>query len=381
MIIEPGDPDCDVHVAESFHEQTDDELTKKEAKHMEADDQAIQTILIGLPEDIYAAVDSCDTAQEIRLRVQQMMKGQDKQMQMVRSNGGNQCRHFAGQNVRQNAVQNLGIQNVGNRNRLIVVSGIANQNANQNGNGNVVAAQAEGIQLQAKKFDLIAAAGDIDAIEEVNANCILMENLQQASTSGTQTDKAFVYGLDGSTEVHKYENSNNNEIFNMFTKKEQYTKLLEDTSEPHLVKQDDNNVILVDSSMAHNGGELEQHLATLSKEKSTISYLQEERKKLKDDFKTRENELFDKLIESEKKIKELNNILVKTGQLIQTMHMLSPKPDSFYHTEQKMALGYENPHYLKQAQKKQQSLYNGKVLLDKHDPPAVYDSEKTLQLA
>nr|GEW31257.1 hypothetical protein [Tanacetum cinerariifolium] len=35
-----------------------------------ADDQAIQTILLGLPEDIYAAVDSCETAQEIWLRVQ-----------------------------------------------------------------------------------------------------------------------------------------------------------------------------------------------------------------------------------------------------------------------------------------------------------------------
>nr|GEY57641.1 hypothetical protein [Tanacetum cinerariifolium] len=46
-----------------------------------------------------------------------------------------------------------------------------------------------------------------------------------------------------------------------------------------------------------------------------------------------------------------------------------------------MALGYQNPFYLKQAQKKQQSLYEGKVLVEKHDPPVVYDSEKTLQLA
>ncbi|GJU65052.1 hypothetical protein Tco_1246887 [Tanacetum coccineum] len=55
-----------------FHEQTDDELTEAEIKQMEADDQAIQTILLGLPEDIYAAVDSCETAQEIWLRVQQL---------------------------------------------------------------------------------------------------------------------------------------------------------------------------------------------------------------------------------------------------------------------------------------------------------------------
>nr|GEV50529.1 hypothetical protein [Tanacetum cinerariifolium] len=46
-----------------------------------------------------------------------------------------------------------------------------------------------------------------------------------------------------------------------------------------------------------------------------------------------------------------------------------------------MALGYQNPFYLKKAQQKKQSLYNGKVLLEKHDPPDVYDSEETLQLA
>ncbi|GJY84870.1 hypothetical protein Tco_0498896 [Tanacetum coccineum] len=46
-----------------------------------------------------------------------------------------------------------------------------------------------------------------------------------------------------------------------------------------------------------------------------------------------------------------------------------------------MALGYQNPFYLKQAQQKQQSLYNVKVLLEKHDPPVVYDSDETLELA
>ncbi|GKF66335.1 retrovirus-related pol polyprotein from transposon TNT 1-94 [Tanacetum coccineum] len=46
--------------------------------------------------------------------------------------------------VVQNAVQNPGIQNVGNQNGLTVVSGIANENLNPNGNGNVVAARAEG---------------------------------------------------------------------------------------------------------------------------------------------------------------------------------------------------------------------------------------------
>ncbi|GJU65950.1 hypothetical protein Tco_1252209 [Tanacetum coccineum] len=74
MIEEPNDPDRTPPVLPSSHLQTDDELIAKEAKQIEADDQAIQIILMGLPEDIYAAVDSCNSANEIWLRVYKMMK-------------------------------------------------------------------------------------------------------------------------------------------------------------------------------------------------------------------------------------------------------------------------------------------------------------------
>nr|GEV20266.1 hypothetical protein [Tanacetum cinerariifolium] len=278
MIHEPGDPNREVLVNETFHVQTDDELTKKELKQIEADDQAIQTILFGLLEDIYAAVDSCETAQEIWLRVQQMMKGSDIGIQEKKSKLFNKWKRFTsidGESMKwsrhitilhqtkdlhtadytqlydflkynqkevddlkaerlakiqdplapiatsnnpytfpnvenqviQNAVQNPRTQNVGNQNGLIGVPGNANQNPN--GNGNLVAARAEsnvtghnGIQLQAKEFDLMVDVADLDEIEEVNTNCILMANLQQASTSGTQTDKALVYDSDRSAE-HK----------------------------------------------------------------------------------------------------------------------------------------------------------------------------------
>nr|GFA58844.1 hypothetical protein [Tanacetum cinerariifolium] len=177
----------------------------------------------------------------------------------------------------------------------------------------------------------------------------------QASTLGTQIDSSLVYDTDRSAEVH--ENCDDNEIFNMFTQEEQYTKLLEPILESHQIPQNDNNVISEDTSV------------------------EQEKKRLKSDFKTCEDKLLNKQIQLEKKIKELNNILLKTGQSIQTIHLLSPKPDSFYHTEQKMDLGYQNPFYIKQAQKKQQSLYDDKVLLEKHDPPIVHDSKETPQLA
>nr|GEZ21009.1 hypothetical protein [Tanacetum cinerariifolium] len=94
MIAEPGDGERDVNVNETFHEQTDDELSERELKQIEADDQAIQTILLGLPEDIYAAVDSCETAQEIWLRVQKMMKGSDIGIQEKKAKLFNEWERF-----------------------------------------------------------------------------------------------------------------------------------------------------------------------------------------------------------------------------------------------------------------------------------------------
>ncbi|GKD71169.1 hypothetical protein Tco_1325259 [Tanacetum coccineum] len=168
---------------------------------------------------------------------------QDRHMLMVDDNVGNQFRENAMQNVGylvgQNAVQNQGTQNVGNQNRLSVVPGIANQH----GKGNVIAARAEvklrkrdaaylqtqlqiaqkdeaGIQLNFEEFDFMAAAGAYDEIEKVTANCNLQDNLQQASTSGTQSDKAPVYDSDGSAEVHHSKNYYDNDIVNMFTQEE-----------------------------------------------------------------------------------------------------------------------------------------------------------------
>nr|GFB57200.1 hypothetical protein [Tanacetum cinerariifolium] len=130
-----------------------------------------------------------------------------------------------------------------------------------------------GIQLQAEEFDLMAAAADLDEIEEVHANCILMANLQQASSSGTQTDKAPVYDSDRSAEVHDYENCDDNEIFNMFTQEEQYTELLEHIPEPHQVPQNDNNVISEVTSVKHSEETVEQHPANFEETRALYDSL------------------------------------------------------------------------------------------------------------
>nr|GEU58544.1 hypothetical protein [Tanacetum cinerariifolium] len=360
------------------------ELTEIDIKWMDADDQAIQAILLGLPEDIYAAVDSCETAKEIWERA-------------------------------QNATQNADVQSGGNQNGLVVVPGIANQS----GTGNVAAARTEGTRIRNQSM-----CYNCRGLGHIARNCTARPKrrdaaylqTQHASISGSQLDKAPVYDTDGSAKVHLNDNYYDNEIFNMFTQEEQYTDLLEPIPEPQLVSQNDNHVTYVAPSMVQSGvdqvaqvnlvncniretnSELKSELASSakqittlndeisnlnkqhSKEKSSISSLLEEKKKLKDDFKIQEDKFLDKEVDLEAIVKDLENILFKRDQTVQTMHMLNPMPDLFYHPNQKMALGYLNPSYLKKAQLKQQSLYNGNMLLEEHDPPTVYDLEETLKL-
>nr|GEY00649.1 hypothetical protein [Tanacetum cinerariifolium] len=275
---------------------------------------------------------------------------QDRQTQNVGGNSGNQF----GQYARQSG--------------LVVVPGIANQN----GTGNVVATRADGTGIgnQARCYNCrglghIARSYTARPRRRDAAYLQTQMLIVQKEEAGIQLQAEefnFMAAVDGSAEVHLNDNCYDNEIFNMFTQEEQYMDLLEPIPEPQLVPQNNNHVTSVG-------------------QKRHLFPPMEEKKKLKHDFKTQEDKFFDKEVDLEAIIKDLENILLKRDQMVQTMHVLNPKPDSFYHPNQKMALGYPNPSYLKKAQLKQQSLYNGNLLLEEHDPPAVYDSEETLELA
>nr|GFA66987.1 hypothetical protein [Tanacetum cinerariifolium] len=179
---------------------------------------------------------------------------------MVGGNGENQFRQYARQNV-------------GNLNGYNVVQNVRNQN----GNGNLIAARAEGNATRHNRNQIrcynCRGVADLDEIEEVNANYILIANLQQASTSGTQTDKAPVYESDGSAELHDYENCYDNEIFNIFTQEEQYTELLEPIPESHQVPQNVNNVISEVTGVGQSRETVEQHPANVEETRALYDSL------------------------------------------------------------------------------------------------------------
>nr|GFB60032.1 hypothetical protein [Tanacetum cinerariifolium] len=180
----------------------------------------------------------------------------NRQIAQPGQNAGNLNGYNEVQNVGNQVAQNPRVQNVGNQNGLIGVQGNRNQNqiGNAGHNGNqircynyrgvghfardctvrlkrrdvaylqtqLLIAQKEeaGIQLQAEEYDLMAVAADLDEIEEVNANCILMANLQQASSSSTQSDSTPVYDSDGSVE-------NDNNVISEVTDVEQCGETVE----------------------------------------------------------------------------------------------------------------------------------------------------------
>nr|GEW26325.1 Gag-Pol polyprotein [Tanacetum cinerariifolium] len=169
-----------------------------------------------------------------------MNMGQDRQIQ---------------NNSRIQGAQNAG-QNAGVQNRLVVVPGIANQS----GTDNVVAVRAEGTRIGNQSrlsCSLLKRKKQGYNFKQKNLTSWLL----QASTSGTQHDKAPVYDIDGSAEVQLNDNCYDNEIFNVFTQEEQYTDLLEPILEPQLVPQNDNHVTYVAPSMVHSGGTVETSFA------------------------------------------------------------------------------------------------------------------------
>ncbi|GJW26635.1 hypothetical protein Tco_0040446 [Tanacetum coccineum] len=100
---------------------------------------------------------------------------------------------------------------------------------------------------------------------------------------------------------------------------------------------------------------------------------------MKKDFKDQEYKDIDKHIALENQVKILSNIVYRTSQSAQTVHMLIPKPSSYFNG--KCSISFASPEYLKKAQWEKPCLYKGEY--DKHDLAKLLapESEETFCLA
>ncbi|GJU60643.1 retrovirus-related pol polyprotein from transposon TNT 1-94 [Tanacetum coccineum] len=151
----------------------------------------------------------------------------------------------------------------------------------------------------------------------------------------------------------------------------------------NLYAQQDSMILLV---IEQKSEQLINHVNNWEKanHEKNIESLTAELERYKEQAKTFEQRLnidlsIHKEIDLEKKIKILDNIVYKVGQYGQTVHMLT-KPQVFYDDTHKQALGYQNPFYLKKAQRIKPTLYDGSVISSQHAASPVNDDEDTLIL-
>nr|GEU70270.1 hypothetical protein [Tanacetum cinerariifolium] len=186
-------PDCEVLVAETFHERTDEELTETKVKQIEADDQAIQTILMGLPKDIYVVVDVVKLLRKSGYvftstdgeSIESYYHRFSKLMNEFKRN-----KHFS-EKIASNLKFLNNLQPEWRRHVTIVHQTKDLHTADYTQLYDFLKYnQVEVNELRADYSRLHSVAtGDLDEIDEVNANCMLMANLQQASTSGLRLTK------------------------------------------------------------------------------------------------------------------------------------------------------------------------------------------------
>ncbi|GKA81620.1 reverse transcriptase domain-containing protein [Tanacetum coccineum] len=257
--------------------------------------------------------------------------------------------------------------------------GIPNSQTTQTTIPNIVAFQTE---------DLDAYDSDCDDVSNVKA--VLMANLSS-------------YGSDVLSDVphsDSYHNDMDNEIMHamqdfeqtpvernnesLTTKLERYKERVK-TFEQRLNIDLSTREKMIDSQMddmikekhalKQQINSLEQNLSNQIKEKESLLQIITV---FKNESKEKESKYMDKEIDLEKKIKELDNIVYKVGQSAQTVHMLT-KPQVFYDDTHKQVLGYQNPFYLKKAQRIKPTLYDGSVI-SKHVASLVFDDDGTLIL-
>ncbi|GJU49191.1 hypothetical protein Tco_1218746 [Tanacetum coccineum] len=252
--------------------------------------------------------------------------------------------------------------------------------------------------FQTKDLD----AYDSDCDDVSNAKAVLMANLSNYGSNiisevphfepnHTYMDNQSVHPMKGfeQTSVVDFTNNEITSDSNIIP----YSQYLQETQQSavqdtSLYAQQDSMILFVIEQMSkqminHEKLALKQQIDSL--EQNLSNQIKEKESLLqtftvfKNESKEKESKYMDKEIDLEKKIKELDNIVYKVGQSAQTVHMLT-KPQVFYDDTHKQALGYQNPFYLKKAQRIKPTLYDGSVISSQHVASPVIDDEETLIL-
>ncbi|GJS06447.1 hypothetical protein Tco_0363243 [Tanacetum coccineum] len=229
---------------------------------------------------------------------------------------------------------------------------------------------------------------------DTEENKTVLKQLKKANASLTQELKECKTNLDESSRaLGEATSSRDSSLIALQTKQtelEKYTALNDLTSDYKILQTKLNETL---GLLALKDIDIKEGLKTKTYEISVVNQKHDElvkkslltrsqfegqlkeKSKVISDLKVKEGKDIDTMIEMDKQIKFLNEILYKRNQSIQTIHMLAPKCAT-YHGRSTFA----NPKYLKRAQSDKPRLYE--IPYDTSDPANRFcpDREETMTL-
>ncbi|GJY38094.1 integrase, catalytic region, zinc finger, CCHC-type containing protein [Tanacetum coccineum] len=235
---------------------------------------------------------------------------------------------------------------------------------------------------------LFSDATRMEKIEELSANIRLMARIQPANINydaGPGYDSVFLSEVQ--TPSINYENT----LFAKDNQEQKFPKQSKIINDTFGDDQIDSNIIFDEPKIDVNSGsvecdnnvqesyKLEQLARNAYKEaekqqiiakklsvvelKRQIVELQKTQTILKQKMSENEDKYHDAVIDLEVRAKKNEDVVLKIGNSLQGMFMLGPKPVSFYDSNVKHGLGYENPYTLKKAISQNPKLYDVLALM------------------
>ncbi|GJZ59673.1 hypothetical protein Tco_0615489 [Tanacetum coccineum] len=374
-----------------------EDLTPEEKLRKSCDIKDTNIILLGLPVDIYTLVNHHKTAKEIWDRVKKLMEGTELTLQERESKLYDDFDRFMsekGEPIHSYYLRYSHGYGINTGKGKATGTGVINTARDVKANPPrdsewilLAHAQESGVILHEVQQDFLA-----DRLEEMDSDssAIFMASLSLAgSINGDTVGPTYDSDIVSKTEYTEHLVSNNDSYDELTNDNNvisyaDYTVTTENDDTQYVPPEQYNVMIL---SVIEKMQSQVERCNTVITQRQQFEVLSNMHSSLKNNFETlkkesstKEDKFLDEILVLEKEKKKLQNIVYKTGQIVQTMHMLT-KPQVFYDGAHKTALGYQNPLYLRKAQRIQPVLYSANALVGKHDPIFMCDSEETLILA
>ncbi|GJZ98396.1 hypothetical protein Tco_0670849 [Tanacetum coccineum] len=199
-------------------------------------------------------------------------------------------------------------------------------------------------KLNADQVDFSDVTDDEYEYQELEAHYLYMAQIQEVTPDDVDNSGPI---LDAEP-LQKVQNNDDN--YNVFAIESEHHKQPEYVNDTYPVEQDEHNIIIDSLDMSYDRKQDDQDDNDLAREQmknelfayqETISIMSQEKEAQIKFYKTREDKEIEKVITLENKVKALDDIIYKTGQLVETMNMLNRN----YKTS------FVKPEFLKKAQR------------------------------